>query len=72
MNKILLADNFNKQKRNADYVGDKYFSSDHLSFKKDGYIGFLDYYVMGKDFMENGFSPHAVAIHIIDCDKKRT
>ena len=66
-NKVLLDDKFEKQPRNADYIlsDDEFFSEDHLYYKEDGYVGFSDYSVVGKDYQENGFAPYAVAIHIV-------
>lgn len=66
-NKVMLEDKFNMQKRNADYleVLDEAFSSDHIYFKEEGYLGFSDYSVIGSDYAEGGFAPYAVAIHIV-------
>lgn len=63
--RILLTDNFNKQERNADYEGEEFFSTDHLYYKDDGYEGFADYSVIGEGYLEGGFAPYAVAIHIL-------
>jgi len=70
-NRILIADNFKKQKRNTDYINkpDEFFSSSHLSFKSNGYVGFSDYSVIGDDYSDSGFAPYAVAIHIVYFDK---
>lgn len=69
-NRVLLADKFNKQDRNNDYieVDDEPFSEDHLYYLEDGYIGFADYSVIGKEYNETGFAPYAVAIHIVYFD----
>lgn len=69
--RILLTDNFNKQKRNADYlkIWEEFFSSDHLFYKEDGYDGFSDYSVIGESYSESGFAPYAMAIHILYFDK---
>lgn len=65
--KVLLDDKFEKQERNADYqdVVDEFFSDDHLYYKEDGFIGFADYSVVGNEYLEAGFAPYAVAIHIV-------
>jgi len=65
--KILFEDKFNKQARNADYLDkeDEFFSEDHLYFKDEGYDGFGDYSIIGNEYSEAGFAPHAVAIHIV-------
>ncbi|MDA8227163.1 MAG: sce7725 family protein [Desulfitobacterium hafniense] len=66
-NRVLLDDKFEKQSRNADYLDetDEFFSDDHLYFKDDGNLGFSDYSVIGNKFLEAGFAPYAVAIHIV-------
>lgn len=65
--KVLLEDKFEKQSRNADYQEqtDEFFSDAHLYFKEDGFIGFSDYSVVGNEYLEAGFAPYAVAIHIV-------
>ena len=65
--KVLLGDKFEKQVRNADYQEqtDEFFSDDHLYFKEDGFIGFSDFSVVGNEYLEAGFAPYAVAIHIV-------
>ena len=69
-NRVLLADRFNKQDRNNDYseIDDEPFSEDHLYYLEDGYVGFADYSVVGKEYNETGFAPYAVAIHIVYFD----
>lgn len=66
-NRVLLADRFNKQNRNNDYIDieDEPFSEDHLYYADDGYLGFSDYSIIGKEYNETGFAPYAVAIHIV-------
>jgi len=66
-NKILLDDKFGKQNRNVDYKDktDEPFSDDHLYFKEDGYQGFSDYSIIGNEYIESGFAPYAVVIHIV-------
>lgn len=65
--KVLLDDKFEKQDRNADYQNaeDEFFSDDHLYYKEEGFIGFSDYSVVGNEYLEAGFAPYAVAIHIV-------
>lgn len=65
--KVLLEDKFEKQIRNADYQEqtDEFFSDDHIYFKEDGFIGFSDFSVVGNEYLEAGFAPYAVAIHIV-------
>jgi hypothetical protein len=66
-NRVLLDDKFGKQNRNVDYKDktDEFFSDDHLYFKDDGYQGFSDYSIIGNEYIESGFAPYAVAIHIV-------
>jgi hypothetical protein len=71
-NKVLFDDKFQKKARNADYPEDEFFSDDHLYYKEEGYIGFGDYSIIGQDYIENGFAPYAVAIHIVYFDEDRT
>lgn len=69
-NRVLFEDKFAKKMRNADYEKkiDEPFSDDHLFFAEDGYVGFSDYSVIGNDYVETGFAPYAVAIHIVYFD----
>lgn len=65
--KVLFEDRFEKCDRNSDYSknSDEFFSEDHIFFKEEGFVGFGDYSVIGKDYLESGFAPYAVAIHIV-------
>src|SRR5699024_9517465 len=73
-NKVLCADHFPKEERNADYLShvDRPFSTDHLFFSKENYEGFSDFSIVGNHFSESGFAPYAVIIHIVyfDSDNK--
>ena len=71
INKVLFEDKFKKRERNSDYLknDDEFFSEDHLSYIDEGFLGFADYSTIGKDFLESGFAPYAVAIHIVYFDK---
>lgn len=64
-NKVLFENRFTKKNRNADYPEEEFFSSDHLDYTEDDYIGFGDYSIVGKEYIESGFAPYAVAIHIV-------
>lgn len=70
--RVLCEDRFPKQTRNIDYAetDNEFFSSDHLYYLADGYEGFSDYSVVGKEYSETGFAPYAVAIHIVYFDEK--
>lgn len=72
--RVLLADKFNKQERNNDYIeiDDEPFSEDHLYYLDDGYVGFADYSVVGEEYNETGFAPYAVAIHIVYFDEDQS
>lgn len=64
-NKILFDDRFKKRNRNADYPEDEFFSDNHLDLETDNYAGFGDYSIVGSEYIESGFAPYAVAIHIV-------
>jgi len=66
LNKISLSDPFISEKRNVDYIKEdhQFFSDEHLFFDEEGFIGYSDYTVIGKDYIESGFLPYAVAIHL--------
>ena len=68
--KVMFKDNFNKQMKNADYPDDEFFTEDHLYFKDEGYDGFGDYSIIGNEYIESGFAPYTVAIHIVYFDKE--
>lgn len=71
-NKILLEDRFIKEDRNSDYLKniDDFFSEDHLFYTEDNYEGFSDYLTIGEKYVDGGFAPYAVAIHITYLDEK--
>jgi hypothetical protein len=71
--KILFEDKFKKRDRNADYsdTDDEFYSDDHLYFKDDGFSGFGDFTIVGDDYIEAGFAPYAVAIHIVYFDAEK-
>lgn len=69
-NRVYLSDNFNKQDRNANYKNEsEFYSDEHLFYNKDGYVGFSDFSVVGDEYVESGFAPYAVAIHIVYFDQ---
>jgi len=65
--RVLIDDKFNKKGKNAEYqeADDEFFSDDHLYYRDDGFLGFADYSVIGDEYLEKGFAPYAVAIHIV-------
>lgn len=62
----ILGDYFDKQRVNADYRKDvdKSFSSDCFFYKNEGFVAFSDFQVIGAGWVEGGWSPVAVAIHL--------
>ncbi|WP_273853119.1 sce7725 family protein [Guptibacillus spartinae] len=70
--RVSIANRFEKEARNSDYkdIESNFFSDDHLFFKEDGFIGFSDYSVVGEEYLESGFAPYAVAIHIVYYDEE--
>lgn len=64
-NSVLFENKFNKKSRNADYPEDEFFSNDHIDYLEDDYVGFGDYSIIGSDYIESGFAPYAVAIHVV-------
>ena len=67
INPILFEDNYKKREKNEFYAenDDEYFSDICFYFKDDGYVGFSDYSIIGKEIPISGFAPRAVALHII-------
>lgn len=68
--RIVLEDCFIKRERNKDYKSkeDEFFSDYHITYKTD-YSGFSDYSIIGKDYIDGGFAPYAVAIHVVYLDE---
>lgn len=64
-NSVIFENKFNKKSRNADYPEEEGYSKDHLDYTAEGYVGFGDYSIVGDDYVESGFAPYAVAIHIV-------
>lgn len=63
--RVKLTDPFDKALRNSDYVEDEYlFSDDYKYFRADGFDGFSDFQTIGSDYLDQGFAPKAVAIHL--------
>lgn len=70
--KIFLQDSFVKQPRNADYTEkQETFSNAHqliTTMKSMNVVGFSDYSVIGSEYVDSGFAPVDVAIHIVYFD----
>jgi hypothetical protein len=67
-----LADPFNRQQKNADYIhiDDENFSTDHLYYEEEGFVGFGDYLTIGSTFIDGGRLPWAVVIHLTYKDEE--
>ena len=67
VNSVMFEDKFEKQARNKDYdnIDNEFFSEDHLVYSEDNFIGFSDYSIVGEEYIEAGFAPMAVAIHMV-------
>lgn len=65
-NIISLEDSFKTKIKNADYAEnvDEFFSEDFAFYRDDGLYGFADYTTIGKDFIDGGMLPYAIAIHL--------
>lgn len=63
---VILGDYFDKQRVNADYGKDidKAFSSDYFFYKNEGFNAFSDFQTIGSDWVDGGWTPVAVAIHL--------
>lgn len=63
---IRLDDLFEKQQRNSDYlsISKNKFSEEHLYYKDEGYKGFSDYTILPSEYIDSGFAPRAVVIHL--------
>lgn len=71
--RVLFSDRFHKKNKNASYKDeeDEFFSDDHRFYNEDGYIGFSDFSVIGDEYIESGFAPYAVAIHMVYFDSEK-
>lgn len=63
---ISLEERFKDLTRNADYANntDEMYSEDFVYYREDGLAGFADYTTMGKNLIEGGMLPYAIAIHL--------
>lgn len=70
-NSVMIEDRFISQTRNSDYKKqeDEFFSNDIDYYSLEGYVGFSDYSIVGKEYQDGGFAPYAVAIHIVYKEK---
>ena len=65
-NIVTFEDNFNEQKRNADYLNmeDEHFSETFYYYAEDNFQGFSDYTALPSSFSSDGMLPYALAIHL--------
>lgn len=63
---VRLDDSFEKQERNSDYLNipRNKFSEEHLYYDEEGYQGFADYTTLSSEYLDSGFAPRAVVIHL--------
>lgn len=63
---VNLTDSFNSLRRNVDYQNndDEFFSDEHIFFSDENNIGFSDFITIGHEYVDSGFLPYAVAIHL--------
>lgn len=63
---VTFEDNFNEQKRNADYLNieDEHFSETFRYYVEDNFQGFSDYTALPSSFSSEGMLPYALAIHL--------
>ena len=66
-NPIVIQERFVKQNRNLNYAlkTDEFFSDHHKTFSSQNLFGFSDYSVIGEEYIDGGFLPQAVAIHLV-------
>ena len=71
-NIVLVGDFFNKKTRNADYPSESVFSHLHVTaLQANNVIGFGDYTLLPKDFVEGGGPAYVVTIHASYIDPNR-
>lgn len=63
---VTFEDNFNEQKRNADYLNmeDEHFSETFRYYTDDNFQGFSDFTALPSSFSNEGMLPYALAIHL--------
>lgn len=70
---IRLDDVFEKQDRNADYlqIPKNKFSEEHLFYADEDYQGFSDYTTLSSEYIDGGFAPRAIVIHLTYCNEEK-
>lgn len=71
LNKGIIMDFFNKLSCNVDYLDndDEFYSDDYFYYKEDGYVVFLDYFVIGGEYVDGGFLLLVIVIYIVYFDE---
>lgn len=70
-NLVEINDNFQPQKRNADYPEKSFYSDKHNeTFPTNNLIGFGDYTIVTKDYSDSGGPAYVVALHLSYIDGK--
>lgn len=71
-NGVVLKDSFVRRTPNAEYLNfeDEWYSSEHMYYEQEGFLGFADYSIVGEEYVENGFGAKAVAIHVLYLDNE--
>lgn len=69
---VSLDDYFLDQQRNADYLAqdESEFSEEYRYYARDGFVGFSDFLTIGDSYIDTGFLPRAVAIHLSYIDNQ--
>ena len=61
--RVMLVDSFHRQRRNADYPGQEFFTDLNTVAGNPGDVDFGDFSIVGDYYMEDGGAAHAVALH---------
>jgi hypothetical protein len=67
--KIQIEDPFIKQQKNSQYPPESIFKSLCMDFKNEGFEGFGDYQMVGKEYSDSGGPAYAVALHLLSIDE---
>lgn len=66
---FLLRDGFKAERRNSDYQPRSFFDDLHLNYQGQGYQGFGDYNIIGREYKSGGGPALAVALHLTEEDQ---
>lgn len=62
--RVIVEDAFNAAEKNSDYPDSEFFSDHINAYADEGYYGFGDFLIVGREFRETGGPAYSVAIHI--------